>query len=110
MSSDLRLSSLSSDVGLRKPSLKERIAHKVLNLFGWSVLATVALTVALAGIDACMIFRDVIEPADRLVNQTVLMAMIGATVVELAAALATIVVSNFGAPPSKGESSDVSED
>ncbi len=95
MSKDLTLSSLSEEVGLRPPSLKERIANKVLNYFGWSLLATVALAIVLAAVDAVMIWYDVIEPSDRLINQTVLMAMIGATVIELGAALATIVVAIF---------------
>lgn len=98
MADDVSLSKLSADLELRPPSLRERIAGRVLTLFSVSLFATLGLVALLSLGDFIMIWRGIIEPADRLVTQPVLMSMIAATIVELGAALTTIVIAVFKTP------------
>jgi len=99
-SKPIGLEELSKDlVGtVRPPSLREKIASRVLTLFTVSLMATLGLVAALSVMDIVMIWNHVITPEERLVTQPVLMSMIGATIVELGAALTTIVLTVFKAP------------
>lgn len=107
---ELSLDRLSDDLvgSVRTPSLKERLASRVLTLFSISLLATLGFVAVLALFDILMIWHEIIEPDQRLVTQPVLMAMIGATIVELGAALTTIVIAVFKVPK-KPPPNDASE-
>lgn len=94
----LSLNKLADHMALRNQTFREEVAAKVLSLFRVSVIVTVALTALLAASDAVMIWCNVIEPGERLISGNVVLALIGASVVELGAALGTIVVALFRAP------------
>jgi hypothetical protein len=111
---DLSLAKLAKPFGIRelidmrKQHLAEDVADGVLRLFRISVIATVALTIALAAVDTIMIAANVIEPESRLVTEHVLMAIIGASVVQVGSAIIAIVYSLFARPkdaPSAEEAS-----
>jgi hypothetical protein len=91
----LRLSDFSQQMGLRKQAFTEEVAGRILELFRISVVATVGLTFILAAIDATFIALDWIEPLQRLVTEKVLMAIIGASIVQVGAASIAIVYSLF---------------
>ena len=89
------LSEIASDIPLRKQWLSEHVASEVLRLFRLSVVAIVALTIALAALDAWFLYKGVIDPSERLVTEKVLMAIIGASIIQVGAAFATIVLALF---------------
>lgn len=91
-----------SSIDLRKQLLSEVIAHGLLKLFNISVMFTVVLTVFLAGLDHKLILEGKIQAADRLVTEKVLLAVIGASVIQLGAGMAAIVYSLFRRPPATG--------
>lgn len=71
------------------------MATEIIKLFKISVVATALLTGVLALVDTVFIATDVIEPADRLVNERVIMAIIGASIVQVGVAMVAIVYSLF---------------
>ena len=91
----LRLSEIDREMGLRKQAFTEEVGARILALFKISVISTVGLCFALAAIDAAFVAYDVIEPVDRLVTANVLMAIIGASIVQVGAASIAIVYSLF---------------
>lgn len=88
------LSERASDVPL-KPTLEERLATSVIRLFSISLGTTLLLAALLAAVDAYFIFSGIIEPAERLITANVVMALIGATIIELGVAMGTIVSTVF---------------
>lgn len=102
------LDRLSDDLvgSVKPPSLRDIIAGRVLTLFTFSLFATLGLVAVLAAVDITMIWTNVIEPDQRLVTQPVLMSMIGATIVELGAALTTIVLAVFRSPKRRPEAEE----
>jgi heme/copper-type cytochrome/quinol oxidase subunit 1 len=84
--------------------LKERVARYIMWFMGGSLMVTLLLTLALAGIDARFIAFDLIEPTERLITENVIMAVIAATVAQVGAASIAIVYSLFGRP--KGDEGD----
>jgi hypothetical protein len=88
---------------LAPPTLKEKVATKVLDLFHFSLKGT--LLFALVLIDALYIFMKVITPEQRLMSEKIIMTFIAATVVQVGAALAAIVFAVFKSNPnSDGDS------
>lgn len=92
---DLALSTLAGHLNLRNQTLREDVATKILTLFRISVIVTGVLTIALAAVDAVMICNHIITPDQRLVTERVLLALIGASIVELGAGLTAIVLALF---------------
>jgi hypothetical protein len=82
-------------MGLRKQAFAEQVGARILSLFKISVISTVGLCFALAAVDAWFILGDKIEPAERLVTEKVLIAIIGASIVQVGAASVAIVYSLF---------------
>ena len=93
----LPLSRLAGDVGLSPTPFHEEVAGEILRLFKLAVLFTAILTVILVGIDTVEMWNGIIHPAERLVTEKVLLALIGATVVQVGATSAAIVYSLFKA-------------
>jgi uncharacterized membrane protein len=97
LSSQVSLSNISQNLKVT-PLFKEGVATKVLWVFIVSVAVTGAMSIGLAVSDACMIWHGIIEPSERLISEKVVMALIGATIVQLGAALATIILALFKNP------------
>jgi hypothetical protein len=97
-------SGFEEDIARANQQLKERVAKDVIRFLGFSLVITLFLTLALAAIDAYFIDYNIIEPAERLITERVVMAVIGATVVQVGAASIAIVYSLFGQP--KDEATD----
>ncbi len=101
MASDpLPLSAIEGDkfpdpLALRKQALSEKVAADVLALFKISVIAMTGLTILMAAVDAAFILLSVIKPTERLVTESVLMSVIGATIVQVGAASLAIVYALF---------------
>lgn len=92
-----RLRPLRSD-GL-VPGFHENIASQVMTMFRWSLIATVTLTLALCSLDAFFIGVKVVAPADRLITERVIMMIVGASIVQIGAAMIAIVYAMFRATP-----------
>jgi len=92
------LSEIASHLQLRKQWLSEQVASEVLRLFRLSVVTMAALTVVLAAVDAVFIYIGTIGPADRLMTERVLLAVVGASIVQVGAAFAAIVLALFKNP------------
>jgi hypothetical protein len=75
--------------------LREHVAKRILTLFEISLIGTLAFAAILVLIDAFFIFFKVINPAERLMTEKVIMTFVTATVVEVGAALAAIVFAVF---------------
>jgi hypothetical protein len=86
-------------VVIDKPSLRDRVAEQVLSLFKVSLLTTLGSAALIVVIDYVFIFNKVITPDQRLMTEKVLMTLIGATVVQVGAALAAIVFAVFKTGP-----------
>ena len=97
------LESLSDRVALRKHELSTYVAAEILTLFRWSVGSTVAITMVLVIIDALMVSFHVIKPEERLIGESILLALIGASVVQVGAASAAIAYGLFGQPATSPE-------
>jgi hypothetical protein len=95
------LSELAQDAGfarqlkVRQQAFTESVGDRVLTLFRISVLSTVILCFALVVLDGWFIVEGWIEPNQRLVTEKVLMAIIGASIVQVGAASSAIVYSLF---------------
>ena len=83
---------------LARPTLKELIATRVLNLFSVSLIGTLSFAGLLVLVDSVFIFAKVITPEQRLVSEKVVMTFVTATVVQVGAALAAIVLAVFKEP------------
>lgn len=94
------LSQVSEHLGLRKQALAEKVANDVFRLFRLSVAATSVLTIILAAVDTAFIYLGVIAPASRLITESVIMSVVGATIVQVGFASIAIVYSLF---PKKSE-------
>jgi hypothetical protein len=88
-----------TDINLRKQILSEQIATKVFGLFKLSVVSMWLVTAGLAIVDARFIAYEVVEPAERLITESVIMSVIGATIVQVGAASVAIVYSLFKTAP-----------
>ncbi len=97
---------LSDNIPLRKQRLSEFVADELLKLFRLSVTSTVIMTVGIALVDFTYIGLGWVTPQDRLINQTVLMAVIGASIVQLGAAMAAIVYALFAKPPASASEAE----
>lgn len=84
--------------GVDKLTFEQRVASSILRQFSMTVLFTALLVLVLAAADYVAIYQGVIEPSERLVTENVLMAIIGATIVQLGASVIAIVYSFFKAP------------
>ena len=71
------------------------VATRVLNLFTWSLLGTLAFAALLVLIDAIFIATKIIVPDQRLMTERIIMTFVTATVVQVGAAIAAIVFSVF---------------
>jgi hypothetical protein len=105
---EVTLSELVEDAGfartlrVRQQAFTESVGDRVLKLFRISVLSTVLLCFALATVDGWFIFKGWIKPAERLVTERVLMAIIGASIVQVGAASSAIVYSLFKQSKAEG--------
>ena len=103
------LSDFASELGfeqhmvVRKQAFAEWIANRILRLFRISVISTVLLCVMLAGVDAWFIAQGWVKPSERLITEKVIIAIIGATIVQVGTATAAIVYSLFKQAPKKAE-------
>ena len=100
MSDAKPLSSLETDIGLRQQQFSEKVASDILRLFTISVVSTLALTIALASVDALFIYKKVITPSDRLITGKVIMSIIAASIVQVGASAIAIVYALFKTPRS----------
>jgi hypothetical protein len=91
------LSDLANHVVMRDLDLRDFVAEKVMQFFRVSLFSTIGLTIILSAVDAAFIFFKIITPVERLVNERVLMAIVGATIVQVGAATGTIVIFLFKA-------------
>ena len=103
MDGEQSLEELAADIPLRKQLLSEAVAMDVLKLFKVSVSATVLLTLALAAVDAAFIAKGIIRPSERLISETVLMSIIGASLVQVGAGIVGIIYALFSKPASEFE-------
>ena len=103
MAEPVPLSQIARTIPLRRQILSERVAEELLGLFRLSVFFTVALTAALAAVDYTFIAMKWMVAADRLVTEKVLMAIIGATIIQLGAVVAGIVLALFKQPATEAE-------
>jgi hypothetical protein len=85
------------------PTLKDKVATKVLDLFHFSLKGTLIFAAALVLIDAAYIFFKVITPEQRLMSEKIIMTFIAATVVQVGAALAAIVFAVFRSMPNSDD-------
>ena len=92
------LSILADHISLRRLELNQQVASEILSLFRWSVLSTVAITMVLVIVDTVTMAQGIVKPSERLVTEHVLMALIGASVVQVGSAAIAIVYSLFGQP------------
>ncbi|WP_100253093.1 hypothetical protein [Methylobacterium sp. UNC300MFChir4.1] len=67
------------------------------------MLFTVLLTAALSAVDYVFIAYKLMAPSERLITEHVLMAIIGATIIQLGAVVAAIVYALFKLPPPEPE-------
>jgi hypothetical protein len=98
MTRTIDLGAKADELAISKPDLRETIATQVLALFRYSLLGTLSFSAVILIADLAYIALKIISPADRLMTETVLMTLIGATVVQVGAALAAIVYAVFKAP------------
>jgi hypothetical protein len=87
--------SMADDLALRDQQLKEWIAREVIALVKVGLMATLGVVFALVLIDSLGIYLQWFDAPDRLITKDVVLAMIGATMIQIGAALATIAVSTF---------------
>ena len=85
-------------IAIANQELKQFVANKIITSLTWSLGITWLLTFALAIIDTFFVLNNVIDPTERLITENVVMAVIGATVVQVGAASIAIVYSLFGRP------------
>jgi len=78
-------------------ALQRLVAERVLHLFGWSLLGTLAFAACLVVVDAIFLAFKIIRPEDRLMSERIVMTFIGSTVVQVGTAFAAIVVAVFKA-------------
>ena len=95
---DLLPANVADQIAIANQQLKERIAKDIMRFMGVSLGVTLTLTLILSGVDATFIAFDLIKPTERLITENVVMAVIGATVVQVGAASIAIVYSLFGRP------------
>lgn len=96
--SEKSLDELASHIALRKQALSESVATDIISLFKLSVTSTVIMTLFLCAVDYYAILFHSLRPADRLISEKVLLAIIGSSVVQLGAAAGAIVYSLFRQP------------
>lgn len=89
------LSDRADELQIERPSLRDRIADRVLSLFSWSLLGTLAFAGALVLIDSLFIYSKVISHEQRLMSERIIMTFVTATVVQVGAAVAAIVFAVF---------------
>ena len=82
-----------------KLDLRESIANQVLKLFRYSLIVTLIFSGVILATDLMFIAFKVVSPAERLMTERVVMTLIGASVVQVGAALAAIVFAVFKEPP-----------
>ena len=100
------LGSETARFGVDQPSLRDRVATKVLALFKVSLIGTLVSAAVILVIDEAYIYQKIITPEQRLLSEKVLMTLIGATVVQIGAALAAIVFAVFKSDREGGESKE----
>jgi hypothetical protein len=83
------------DLAYLKHRLSEEVARSILKLFRISTITMTALVAALALVDGAFVYQSIIEPSERLINGSVIMSVIGATIVQVGAASLAIVYSLF---------------
>jgi hypothetical protein len=71
------------------------VATRVLSLFSSSLLGTLAFAGLLVLIDAFFIYFKVIVSEQRLMTERIIMTFVTATVVQVGAAIAAIVIAVF---------------
>lgn len=76
----------------------KQVARWIMQLFAFSTIVVVVLVTALALVDVYLIMQNHIEPADRLITESVIMTVIAATFVQVGAAAFAIVRSVFKLP------------
>lgn len=101
---DLLPANVADQIAIANQQLKERIAKDIMRFMGVSLGVTLILTLALSAVDGFFIAFDLVDPTERLITENVVMAVIGATVVQVGAASIAIVYSLFGRP--KGDEGD----
>ncbi|MEQ1697104.1 MAG: hypothetical protein ABL901_14810 [Hyphomicrobiaceae bacterium] len=99
----VELGDRASGYNIDEPSLRDRVADEVLKLFKLSLRGTLALACVILVFDYIFIAAKVITPEQRLMTEKVLMTLIGATVVQVGAALAAIVFAVFKTEASSSE-------
>jgi hypothetical protein len=74
-------------LNIEKPTLQDRVADEVLKLFRYSLWGTLVFAGIILLFDEGFVSLGVIKPDQRLLSEKVLMTLIGATVVQVGAAL-----------------------
>ncbi len=100
---NLQLSALAKEIHLDPPSLKQMVAVKVLGLFSLSLIGTLAFAAVLVLIDSFFIYSKIITPDQRLMTERIIMTFVTATVVQVGAAVASIVIAVFKTNSSIGD-------
>jgi hypothetical protein len=89
------LSAVAREIHLRPPTLKEKVADRVLDLFSVSLRTTLLFAGGMVAIDALFIWTRIITPEQRLMTGTIVMTFVSATVVQIGAAIAAITAAVF---------------
>ena len=70
-------------IALRDADLRQWMANYVLPAFKWANGLTLAALGLLVILDEANLYVDLIDPSDRIINHQVIMALLGATTVQL---------------------------
>jgi hypothetical protein len=91
----VELSAIARDIQLRPPTLKEKVADRILDMFSVSLRTTLLFAGGMVALDAVFIWTGTITPEQRLMTGTIVMTFVSATVVQIGAAIAAITAAVF---------------
>ena len=94
MGEALRLNDLAAKLKIEDAKLRDRVAREIITIFKWANIATIGLVIGFAIVDLIFLWLRV-DAFERLITSEVIMALIGATVVQAGAAALAIAVSLF---------------
>ena len=82
--------SIADQIALRTQDMREDFARPVRRVFLWANGVTLLGLAGLVGLDQFNLWHGVTEAGDRIVNSNVVMALLGATTVQVGAISAII--------------------
>jgi hypothetical protein len=98
----VRLGQEEERFGFEPQTLKDYVATQILHLFRHSLYCTLGFAAFLIVVDVIFIWTGTVKPGERLMTEAVIMTFVGATVVQVGAAIGAIVLSIFKSEPGAG--------